>query len=79
MQGPKRPCTTFFTDRMTMGEKRYYCQAVTRKQFEAASWADAHIGCSRIATTHDKDGWFCRQHEDPNKRYGVNRLVEVER
>ena len=55
--------------------KPEFCEAVTRKQFEAAHWGDSKIGCGRKAKVwddRDPAGWFCTQHADPDKRYGVN-------
>jgi hypothetical protein len=51
-----------------------YCQAKTRKQEEAASWADSQLGCGNIAKWQTEDGhWVCGRHRDPAKRYGWNR------
>lgn len=53
-------------------EERPFCDAISRRQFEATTWGDAHIGCSRYGVVLIDGHWACKLHSDPNKRYGWN-------
>jgi hypothetical protein len=53
-------------------DDRPFCQAKTRKQYEASTWAAAHQGCSRRGVMQIDGYWVCKQHADERKRYGWN-------
>lgn len=49
-----------------------FCEAVTRRQFEASSWGASNVGCNNRGVTQVEGHWVCRIHEDEKKRYGWN-------
>jgi hypothetical protein len=59
--------------RSSRKDKRVYCDAIPRRQFEAASWGDANRGCERLATQIVDGHAVCNIHADKDKRYGWNR------
>jgi hypothetical protein len=57
---------------VTKKEERPFCEAVSRKQYEAASWGASKVGCGNRGVEQVDGHWVCRVHKDPNKRYGWN-------
>lgn len=53
-----------------------YCEAISRRQFEATAWGDSRIGCSNYGTVEVIERGVkrltCSVHSDPKKRYGWN-------
>lgn len=51
---------------------RGYCEAISRKQYEAGSWGAAHMSCAKLGVEQVDGHWVCTIHKDPKKRYGWN-------
>lgn len=67
------PMTTFPTNPHSLRkDKRVYCDATTRAQYESASWGASKVGCSRLATQIVDGHPVCNLHTNKDKRYGWN-------